>query len=226
MTRSSGFGMMATNETMAAGMSPAQMTTSATVFVTTHSTLRRDLGLAIANPGNVNASVMLTLRDPSGIVQGSTTITINARQQLAVFATELFSGRANVMSDLTGTLGVSSTVPVALAPLRFRGAVFSMIPVSSSSAASSVPLREAGVGGPGALIFPHFAQGGWWSTEIILGNTSGSAITVRVDFYGQDGNPLTVRMNNESRSSFRNITIPAGGTTLLAPRDSSGYSRF
>jgi hypothetical protein len=104
--------------------------------------------------------------------------------------------------------------------------VFSMIPVASLSAPLPVPSREPGVGGPGALIFPEFVQGGWWSTEIVLSNTSSSAITVRVDFYGQDGNPWSVRMNNESRTSFTNLTIPPGGITVLAPRDSNGYSRF
>jgi hypothetical protein len=226
MTRSWGFGMMGATETMQAGVLPAQMTTSAMVFVNTHSVFRRDLGLAITNPDSLNASATLTLRDSNGTALGSKTVAINARRQIAVFIGELFSDRPDVVTNLAGTLAISSDRPIALAPLRFRGGVFSMIPVSSLAPSSPVPQRETGVGGPGALIFPHFVQGGWWSTEIVLANASSRTIIVRVDFYGQDGNPLSVRLNNESRTSFTNIAIPAGGVTVLAPRDSSGYSRF
>jgi hypothetical protein len=45
---------------------------------------------------------------------------------------------------------------------------------------------RAGIGGAGALLFPHFVQGGWWSTEIIPANVSIRAITVRRPRRGGD----------------------------------------
>lgn len=226
MTRTLGSGMMGSSETMQAGMLPAQMTTNATLFVSILSAFHRELGLAMVNPSSSNAVLTLTLRDSAGAVLGSRNVNLTARQQTSVFIGDLFSARSNPLDDVTGTLSVSSSIPVALAPLRFRGLVFSMIPLWTASASSPVPQRDTGVGGPGALIFPHFAQGGGWSVEIVLANSSASAMNVRVDFYGQDGNPLKVRMNNDSRSSFTNIAIPAGGVTVLAPKEANGYSRF
>jgi hypothetical protein len=101
-----------------------------------------------------------------------------------------------------------------------------MLPVMNLTSLQPLPQRDAGIGGLGAVIFPHFAQGESWATEIIMANTSASPMTVRADFYGQDGNPLTVRLNNDSRSSFSSIAIAPGGVTVLAPRDPNGNSRF
>jgi hypothetical protein len=45
----------------------------------------------------------------------------------------------------------------------------------------------------------------------------------RVDVFDNTGNPLPVKLNGETRSSFT-YSIPVGGTFVLAPRDSNGQS--
>ena len=83
-----------------------------------------------------------------------------------------------------------------------------------------------GVGGNGAVLLPQFAAGGGWATEIVMANTGTSSLTVRVDLFKSDGTPLTATLNGETKSSFTNLTIPAGGVLILAPRDQHGDDDF
>ena len=127
---------------------------------------------------------------------------------------------------MTGTVDISSDVPVAVVGLRFRGLNFSTEPATALGAASGVPTISAGVGGSAAVILAHFAVGGGWASEIVMANVSAAEITVRVDLFGSDGLPLTATLNNQTGSSFLNIVIPAGGVATLAPLDKDGDSGF
>lgn len=220
------FGFKMGRDTTQAGVLPADLTTNAVMFVNTSGKLSRNLGVAIVNPTSSNINVTMTLRKDDGSVLGSTPVNVPARQQTSKFVTELFSSQSSVPSDLTGTLSLTSTTAVSVIGLRFRGANFSTLPVTNLSTPSSVPEIATGVGGPGAVLLPQFAAGGGWATEIVIANAGTSAETVRVDLFKPDGTPLTAKLNGESKSSFTDITIPAGGVTTLAPRDSDGDSRF
>jgi hypothetical protein len=54
-------------------------------------------------------------------------------------------------------------------------------------------------------------------------NNSNSTISGRVDILDASGNPLPVKLNGETKSSFT-YSIPIGGTFVFAPRDSNGQS--
>jgi hypothetical protein len=220
------FGLKQGSDTTQAGVMPSELTTDAVIFVNASGRLFRNLGLAIANPSAIDATVKLTLRDPSGTVLSTKAITLADRNQRARFVTELFSGEPGVPEDFEGTVTIHSTVPVAVIGLRFRGENFSTIPTTNLS--TPVPLSEVapGVGGPNAVILPHFATGGGWASEIVLANTGATSLTVRVDIFKQSGSPLTVTLNNQTQSSFQDLTIPPGGVVVLAPRDSQGNSDF
>ena len=156
----------------------------------------------------------------------SKSVPVAAHEQVSKFVTQIFDDKSGIPSDLTGTLSLVSENSVAIIGLRFRGNNFSTVPCTSLSAPEDVPIRETGVGGPGAVILPQFASGGGWGTEIVLANTGVAELTVRVDIYGQNGDPLVTNLNSASKSSFTDIKIPAGGVVTLAPRDSSGDSNF
>src|SRR5262249_24098436 len=156
--------------------------------------LSRNLGVAIANPGSTDASATLTLRRDDGTSIGTKTITVKAHNQTAQFVTQLFADQPSVPKDLTGTLYVTSTVPVAIVGLRFRGENFSTIPVTTLSAPTAVPVVSPGVGGTGAVILPHATFGGGWAAEIVLANSGSLALPVRVDLFKQDGTPLVVTL--------------------------------
>lgn len=219
------FGFNRGNETTQAGILPSEMSTSALMFVNSNGRLSRNLGVAIANPGSAEASVTLTLRDETGRTLGTRTLPVAAGSHTAQFVTEMFRDQQSVPSDVTGALQITSTTPVALVGLRFRGVNFSTLPVTNLSAPTPVPTRGQGIGGAGAVILAQFAAGGGWATEIVIANSTGASVDARVDLFKADGTALTATLNGTSASSFR-VTVPANGVAVLAPRDASGDSRF
>ena len=212
-------------------MLPPDLTTNAILFVDSSGRLSKNLGVAIMNPNSSNVNVAMTLRKNDGTALGTATVNVPSHQQVSKFVTELFSDRSSVPSDVTGTLAItsagSSDLPVSVIGIRFRGANFSTLPVTNLSGASgSLPTIAAGVGGPGAILLPQFATGGGWATELVMANTGTSSLTVRVDLFKSDGTSLTATLNGQTAGSFTNLTIPAGGVLVLAPRDRNGADDF
>ncbi len=220
------FGMRQGQDATQAGVLPPSLTTSAILFVDSNGRLSKNLGVAIVNPNSSNANVTLTLRKNDGTSLGSTTMTVPARQQMSKFITELFANEASIPKDVTGTVAITSTSPVSVIGLRFRGKNFSTLPVTNLSPSTSVPVISTGVGGAGSILLPQFAAGGGWATEIVIANTGTSSMTVRVDLFKQDGTALTASLNGQSASSFTNIVVPAGGVFVLAPRNENGDDDF
>jgi hypothetical protein len=214
--------------TTQAGVLPPDLTTSSLLFVESSGRLSKNLGVAIVNPNNVNASVALTLRKADGTQLAAATLTVPSHQQTSKFITQLFSG-PSIPSDVTGTLAItsagSSNLPVSVIGLRFRGPNFSTIP-ATNLAPAAVPSSASSLLGPGAVLLPQFAAGGGWATELVLGNTNTTSLTVRVDLYKQDGTPLSAALNGQTASSFTNLIIPANGVLILAPRDTDGDDDF
>jgi hypothetical protein len=210
-----------------AGVLPSPMTTKAMLFVSSSGRLSRNLGVAIANPSGGSISITIELRDAMGGVVATKSVQLLKQQQTARFVTELFADQPSVSKDFEGTLTLSSTTPFAVVGLRFRGENFSTIPATNvaPSTSTDVPLI-GGVGGPGSVILAHFAVGGGWSSEIVLANASDKDLVVRVDLFKQDGTPLVTDLNNQSASTFGNITVKAGGLVVLAPLDKHGDSDF
>jgi len=210
-----------------AGVLPPDLTTNALLFVDSDGALQKNLGVAIVNPNASNENVTLTLRGSDGKTLGSTTVTVPSHQQISKFITELFASQSAVPRNITGTLAVTSTNPVSVIGLRFRGANFSTLPITNLANTGNVPSLGTGIGGPGAVLLPQFAAGGGWATELVIVNSGTSSMTVRVDLFKQDGTPLSTALNNQpAASSYTNIVIPAGGVYVLAPRNGSGRDDF
>ena len=218
------------SSTTQAGVLPPDLTTNALLFVDASGRLSKNVGVAIVNPNASSVTVTLTLRKSDGsILAASSPITVLAHQQISKFVTELFTG-TSIPSDITGSLTITSSGgPVSVIGLRFRGKNFSTLPATNLSTAGPVPTFTVGgdtVGGPGAILLPHFAAGGGWASEIVIVNPNGSSVTIRVDLFKADGNPLIAALNGQSASSFKNLTIPAGGVLVLAPRNQNGDDDF
>ena len=209
-----------------AGIIPGDLTTEAMIFVNKSSRLSRDVGFALVNPGAVQAKVTMILWDANGIFVGTKIIFVPLRNQAARFVSELFSG-VSVPDEFTGTLTLESDSPVGLTVLRRRGPSFSTMPITNLSPSKEIPVILPGVGGPGAILLPHFVAGGGGASEIVIVNNSNqNLINLRVDLFKQDGTPLTTRMNHLSNSTFFATLIRPGGVFTLAPRDANGDSRF
>ncbi len=198
-----------------------QLVTSAQLFVSLSSSLGRNVGLAIVNPNDSQAVLTMTLRRDDGIAAGvPQTVFIAPRRQISQFVTELFSSQPNLPTELTGTLSISSTVPVSVLAVRFQGASFTIEPLAKISASATLAQILPGVGASGSFILPDFVQGEGWATQIVLVNTGASDITVRVDLFTPSGDFLTASLNGQSASTFFNLRIRAGGVLVLAPPNS------
>ncbi len=220
------FGQSHGSDVYQAGVLPSDMATHSVMFVNTSDRLSRNLGIAFTNPSSSPATVTLTLRDEKGTIMATNIFSLEGRHQTARFVTELFSVHKSLLHDLTGTVDIQSDNPIAVVGLRFRGQNFSTLPVVRLSIPAPVPVISTGVGGPDAVILPQFAVGGGWASEIVIVNTSGNAITVRVDLFDSSGQPLVANLNGQSSSSFQGLVVPAGGVITLAPRDHNGDSDF
>jgi hypothetical protein len=212
--------------TTQAAIVPSDLTTNAILFVNSNGGLERNLGVALTNPGSASATVTLTLWKDDGQRIASKAISVSSRQQISRYITELFADQAGIPSDLTGTLAITSTSPISVTGLRFRGMNFSTVPVTNLSTPTPVPQIATGIGGMGAVLLPQFVAGGGWASEIVIANPGPDLLTVRVDLFKPDGTSLMVKLNGQFANSFSNLTVPARGVLVLAPRDSTGNSRF
>jgi hypothetical protein len=78
---------------------------------------------------------------------------------------------------------------------------------------------------PNVTVFPQFALGGGWATEISIVDISGVTATGQVAWFDTTGKPVDVTMNGKTASVF-SFTLPPSGSFLLAPRDSRGQTPF
>ncbi len=122
----------------------------------------------------------------------------------------------SVGTAFRGSLTIQSSMPVYIVGLRFSGPVMSTITISATAASQT---------NSNSLVFPQFAMGGGAATTLALVNNSTSTITGRVDIFDQSGNPMAVRLNGGTQSTF-SYTIAPRGSLTFAPRDSNGQSSF
>jgi hypothetical protein len=177
--------------------------------------IARNLGLAVVNTGSVSASLTFTLRDEDGNVAGTSSLSVQSRQQIAKFLTDLLPP-SSIGAAFRGTLTIQSSTPVSIVGLRFSGSGFSTIPISAFGVSQTSQTT---------LVFPQFAMSGGWATTLALANTSDGTISGHVDIFDQSGNPISVRLNGVTQSTF-SYTIAPRGSLTLAPRDSNGQSPF
>jgi len=223
------FGLGSGTDATQAGVLPGVMTTHTVLFAKANARLSNDLGLAIANVGSTAAKVTMAFRrSDNGGITSVKVVTIGARQQFSRFISEIFADVPELRVDTDGSLDITSDTAVAIVALRFRGAVFSTIPITSFAGPAPVPIVAPGVGGSASVVLPQFAAGGGWSSEIVISNTTAIPVTVRVDLFKHDGTPMTTVLNDQSGSSFQNLVIPAEGILILDNDDNgplqAGYA--
>jgi len=162
-----------------------------------------DTGLAIANPNNAAAEVSFYFTSADGSSIGDGRIDIPANGKIARFLSEdPFNGAVG----LRGTFTYTSTIPVAVTALRglnnTRGEfLITTLPVAPTSSTQT-----------GTSYIPHFADGGGWTTQVILVNPTDGLLTGTIRFVG-NGTPGAIApiisdtpYSIAPRSSFRVVT--------------------
>jgi hypothetical protein len=167
-------------------------------------------GVAFANPNDAPVTISFSFTDQNGndFRQGSFVLAPDA--QTAKFLSEL-PFRA---SNFAGTFTFNASAPIGIISLRTvlneRGEflVFAqpVTPLPDTLSASTIVLG-------------HFANGGGWTTEVILVNTSDAAISGTVQFFNEGtpavpGTPVTLAVNGQVASSFRYSIRPRSSAKL------------
>jgi hypothetical protein len=133
-------------------------------------------------------------------------MTIPANGQVATFLNQApFNGK----SPFSGAFTFSSSVPVSVVALRgFTNErsefLITTLPVADLNASLST----------NTLVFPHFADGGGWTTQIVLVNLSDSLMTGFLQFLDPSGSNATVSVNGQVGSNF-SYSIPAHSSQKL-----------
>ena len=160
-------------------------------------------GIAIANPNDRAANVVFFFTSVNGTDFGSGITTIPARGQISRFLNEApFNGGAAI----SGSFTFQSDVPVAVIALR------GLTNQRSDFILSTLPVASLTTVQPPNLIFPHFADGEGWSTQLILINPTDNTLSGTMQFYdrGSDAvaaQPLSLQVDDVTGSTFP-YTLP------------------
>lgn len=141
-------------------------------------------GLAMANPHLQAVNVSFYFTDASGLDFAHCSLTLSPNQQLAAFLDERpFSGNCPQQQPVGNarSFTISASMPVAAMSLRGlaneRGEfLMTTLPIASLSMLTSE-----------AQVIPHFAQGGGWTTKVILLNPTDGTLRGRLDFFAPTG---------------------------------------
>ncbi len=164
-------------------------------------------GLAIANPNDQQATITFYFTNASGNF-GSGSLTIPAYGQIAKF---LDQTPFNSPSSFTGSFTFTSSVPVSVVALRGHTNernefLITTLPVANITGTPSTA----------TLVFPHFADGGGWLTQIALVNPGDIALTGTVQFLSTSGSILkTQSYSIPARSSQAVQTAGTDATTTV-----------
>ena len=185
-----------------AGVPASKLLSQGRMYAETSGTVHS--GLAIANPNSDSSVVSFSFIDTNGKTFSTGSTTILANSQVAAFLDDprIFNGPAN----FSGAFTFSASNPVAVVALR---GVFNE---RSDLIWTTLPVFD--IGSPPAAsstVFPHFADGGGWTTQIMLVNSGDSAVTGTLRFSDPAGQPLSaLNYSIPGRSAQQ---FPTGGST-------------
>lgn len=160
-------------------------------------------GIAIANPNPQNAVVSFYFTNSAGENFGSGTASIAPGGQIAKFLNEApFSGG----SSIAGTFTFTSSVPISVIALR------GYVNERSEFLITTLPVGPITQSSSEAIIFPHFADGQGWTTQIILVNPGDEPASGAGQFNSpQGGSTFTYTILPRSSYVFR---TSGAGTTI------------
>jgi pseudomonalisin len=178
-------------------------------------------GLGLVNRGSSTANIVFTLWDVSGssvLATGHTTLSKNAHVALFVDQLNSLAPDFNVPASFPtqtgfGTLDILSDQAVSILALRLTANQRGDPLLTSTPVADMTQSLSSSV-----LYFPQLADGGGYTTMMVLMNTNPSPTgieTGRLSFFQDDGTPQVLRQaSGASRSTF-SYSIPVGGVFIF-----------
>src|SRR5262249_23208378 len=109
----------------------------------------------------------------------------------------------------TGTFTFTSTQSVAVIALH------GLTNERSEFLLSTLPVADiSGTAATGPLVFPDFADGAGWSTQIALVNPTDNPLTGTIQFFDIGGNVVNLTVDGQAGNSF-SYSIPARASQRL-----------
>jgi len=145
--------------------------------------------VAVANPSDVPATVILEMRNLDGaVLRTSAPIQVPANGEVSVFLTQV-PGFETLAAPFEGILRVSS--PQGITAVAFRHLYNER---GNTLFTTTGPLEE-NAGTPQQLVFPHIAEGGGYTTQfVVIGGISGQGNAGVLRFFTGEGNPLNLTL--------------------------------
>jgi trimeric autotransporter adhesin len=209
-----------------AGVPTSPPTTQARIFIdyraavtaipgrSNSGTIDINTGLAIVNNGSTTANVVYTLRDLKGATLAVGHGTIAAGNHIACFINQLkekaasdFNLPSNFQSAIQfATLEIASNQSVSVVALRGTNNQRKEFLITTTPIADlTKPLAYS------PTYFPQFADGGGYTTSLILMNTSDQDESGTLQILDNNGLPLVVTQVGGTTASSFSYSIPAGG---------------
>jgi hypothetical protein len=170
-------------------------------------------GVAMANPNGQPATVTFHFTDTTGADFGQGSTIIPANGQIAKFLNEApFNGGGALM----GTFTFTASPPISVIALR------GLTNERSEFLMTTLPVADLSVTpGSGAFVFPHYADGAGWITQLLLSNTTDTPMSGTILFCSQAGCPAAVQPVASNaytlppRSSFQFQTADAANAVTV-----------
>ncbi len=172
-------------------------------------TVNVNTGIAIVNHNSSTAYVTYRLRDPNGVTLSLGQSTISAGNHFACFIdqlTEKVPGFHLPRDFQFGSLEITSDQPLSVLALRGTNNQRNDFLMTTTPVADLTQSL-----GSGSICFPQFADGGGYTTSLILMNTSESIETGVLQIVDSTGAPFIVNQVGGVSGSLFNYSIPPGG---------------
>ena len=169
-------------------------------------------GVAVANPSSTPATVTFELTTLAGVSTGLIgTATIPGDGQIAKFLDQI-SGFETLTTPFQGVLRISTTSTAGLSIVGLRSRTNSR---GDFLITTTSPVDENATASTAEQLFPHFADGGGWSTQFILFGSSSASTSGDLGFFSQSGDAIDVISVTLTLDSLSPTTIARGGILTL-----------
>jgi hypothetical protein len=160
------------------GIPAANSTTHARIYVDLSGS--HNTGLAFANLANTEASITISAFQKDGVTAIGTSrgpVSVDANGHKAAFADEFMEG---LPDGFTGVFDIRSNSPFAALTLR------SLYNENNDFLMTTFPIADVNRSAPVPIVFPHIADGGGYTTQVILISTAEASNTT-LHFYNENG---------------------------------------
>lgn len=169
-----------------------------------------DTGIAIANPFTQDVTIEFYFTDQNGVTVKSGTAVISAHSHIARFLTQ---APFKIGNPSQGAFTFTASGPVAAIALR------GLLNERDEFLITTLPVVDITVRNAGPVVVPHYADGGGWTTEIILVNPGDTACEGTIQFYDQGsetspGHAISISIDGTTDTSF-SYSIPAGSARRM-----------